>query len=70
MSAIEFSTNLYLVIAGVFVLSVTNVIFPKLSRLTGREQEGEFRETLRTTLHGCLFFVLPMSAGLMVLSAR
>lgn len=68
MSAIEFSTNLYLVIAGVFVLSVTNVIFPKLSRLTGREQEGEFRETLRTTLHGCLFFVLPMSAGLMVLS--
>ena len=29
---------------------------------------GEFRETLRTTLHGCLFFVLPMSAGLMVLS--
>mgnify|MGYP002460587452 FL=1 len=68
VSAIEFSTNLYLVIAGVFVLSVTNVIFPKLSRLTGREQEGEFRETLRTTLHGCLFFVLPMSAGLMVLS--
>ena len=63
VSAIEFSTNLYLVIAGVFVLSVTNVIFPKLSRLTGREQEGEFRETLRTTLHGCLFFVLPMSAG-------
>lgn len=59
---------MYLVIAGVFVLSVTNVIFPKLSRLTGREQEGEFRETLRTTLHGCLFFVLPMSAGLMVLS--
>ena len=40
VSAIEFSTNLYLVIAGVFVLSVTNVIFPKLSRLTGREQEG------------------------------
>ena len=37
VSAIEFSTNLYLVIAGVFVLSVTNVIFPKLSRLTGRE---------------------------------
>ena len=68
VSALELSTNLYLVIAGVFVLSVTNVIFPKLSRLTGREQEGEFRETLRTTLHGCLFFVLPMSAGLMVLS--
>ena len=37
VSAMEYSTNLYLVIAGVFVLSVTNVIFPKLSRLTGRE---------------------------------
>ena len=28
VSAMEYSTNLYLVIAGVFILSITNVIFP------------------------------------------
>ena len=31
VSAIEYATNLYLVIAGVFILSITNVIFPKIS---------------------------------------
>ena len=68
VSAIENATNLYLIIAGVFVLSITNVIFPKLSRLTAGDQEGEFRQTLVTTMHSCLFFVIPMTAGLMVVS--
>lgn len=68
VSAIEYSTNLYLVIAGVFVLSVTNVIFPKLSRLSAGEEAGEFQKTLRTAMHASLFVVLPMMAGLMVIS--
>ena len=34
VTIIDYSTNLYLTIAGVFVLSVTNVIFPKLSQLS------------------------------------
>ena len=68
VSAMEYSTNLYLVIAGVFILSITNVIFPKLSRLTAQRQETAFRDTLRQTVHGSLFFVLPMAAGLMLLA--
>jgi putative peptidoglycan lipid II flippase len=68
VSAIEIATNLYLIIAGVFVLSITNVIFPKLSRLTAGNEEDAFQETLKTTMHGCLFFVMPMAAGLMVVS--
>lgn len=68
VAAIENATNLYLIIAGVFVLSITNVIFPKLSRLTAGEREGEFHQTLVTTMHACLFFVVPMAAGLMVVS--
>lgn len=68
VSAIEISTNLYLIIAGVFVLSITNVIFPKLSKLTAGNDERAFQQTLKTTMHSCLFFVLPMAAGLMVVS--
>ena len=68
VSAIEYATNLYLVIAGVFILSITNVIFPKLSRLTADGAGGEFRDTLRQTLHSSLFFVLPMTAGLVVVA--
>lgn len=68
VSAMEYSTNLYLVIAGTFILSITNVIFPRLSRLTAGGQQNAFRDTIRQTVHSSLFFVLPMSVGLMVVS--
>ena len=68
VAALEYASNLYLVIAGVFVLSVTNVIFPKLSRLTAGGEEGAFQDTVRQTVRTSLFFVLPMSAGLMVVA--
>ena len=68
VSAIEYAMNLYLVIAGVFILSVTNVIFPRLSRLAAGDQGDAFRDTIRSTLHASLFFVIPMSAGLMVVA--
>lgn len=64
VSALEYASNLYLVIAGVFILSVTNVIFPRLSRLTAGGQERAFQDTIRQTVRTSLFFVLPMSAGL------
>ncbi|MCI8552987.1 MAG: murein biosynthesis integral membrane protein MurJ [Lawsonibacter sp.] len=68
VAALEYSSNLYLVIAGTFILSVTNVIFPRLSRLTAGGREGEFQTTIRQTLRVTLFFVLPMSAGLMAVA--
>ncbi len=67
-SVIDLANNLYLIVAGVFVLSITNVIFPRLSRLDVSADRTAFRETLSSTLHGCLFFVAPMTAGLMVVS--
>ena len=68
VAALEYSNNLYLVIAGTFILSITNVIFPKLSRMTAGGRENDFRDTLRQTVHSSLFFVLPMSIGLMVVA--
>ncbi|MBR2779444.1 MAG: murein biosynthesis integral membrane protein MurJ [Firmicutes bacterium] len=68
VSQIEYSTNLYLMIIGVFILSVTNVIFPKLSRLEASSEKEAFQETVRGTMHASLFFVLPMMAGVMALS--
>ena len=68
VSALEYASNLYLVIAGVFILSVTNVIFPRLSRLTAGGQERAFQDTIRQTVRTSLFFILPMSAGLMAVA--
>ena len=55
-------------IAGVFILSITNVIFPKLSRLTAENQQEAFQDVIQQTIHSSLFFVLPMAGGLMSLA--
>ncbi len=68
VSMLEISTNLYLIIAGVFILSITNVIFPRLTTLTAQGQGDDFQATLRETLHISLFFTLPMSAGLVAVA--
>lgn len=68
VTAITFANNLFLIIIGVFILSVTNVIFPHLSRLTASNETAEFRETIRATVHASMYFVIPMTAGLMILS--
>ena len=68
VTIIDYSTNLYLTIAGVFVLSVTNVIFPKLSQLSASGDEQGIAETVRTSTHSSLFFIIPMMLGMMALS--
>ena len=68
VSAIELSNNLYIIIVGVFVLSITNVIFPKLSRQSAKNEKEGISDTVRTTMHTSLYFVIPMMAGLMVIS--
>lgn len=68
VAAMEYSSNLYLIIAGVFVLSISNVIFPKLSRLYVDEDREAIRETVRQSMHGAMFFMLPMMCGLMALA--
>lgn len=68
VSAIELSNTLYLIIVGVFILSVTNVIFPRLSRMTAENDTAEFKNTIGQTVHAAFYFVIPMSAGLFVLA--
>ncbi len=68
VTALDLGTNLYLIIAGVFVLSVTNVIFPKLSQQSASDDPEGLTETVRGTTHASLFFIIPMMLGLMALS--
>jgi putative peptidoglycan lipid II flippase len=68
VSAIELAYNLFTVIAGVFVLSVTNYIFPKLSRENADGDKNAFRDTISGTMHTTMFVVLPMTAGLFVMA--
>jgi putative peptidoglycan lipid II flippase len=68
VSAIELAYNLYTVIAGVFVLSVTNYIFPRLSKENASGDKAELRKTISGTMHSTLFIVIPMTLGLFVMA--
>lgn len=68
VSAVELAYNLFTVIAGVFVLSVTNYIFPRLSRENADGDKSAFKSTISGTMHTTMFVVLPMTAGLFVMA--
>lgn len=59
---------LYSVIAGVFVLSIANVLLPALSKMSSRDDNEGFGEALSTAIRSLIFFLIPMTAGLFVLS--
>lgn len=68
VTSLEYANNLYTIIAGVVVLSVANVIFPKLSQLTASDDINEFGNTLSVTLKSILFLLIPMMVGLIILA--
>ena len=67
-SALEYANTLYTIVAGVFVLSIANVIFPELSRYAAREDVSAMGESIAGTLSAMLFLLTPMAAGLAVLA--
>lgn len=69
VSAVELAYNLYTVIAGVFILSVTNYIFPRLARENADGDSEVLRGTLRSTLSTTLFVVVPLTAGLALMAS-
>jgi len=68
VTAIHFANALFMIISGVFILSISNVIFPKLSRQAAAKDTTAFSETVNETVRVVLFFLLPLTFGLMTLS--
>lgn len=67
-SSLEYANTLYTIVAGVFVLSIANVIFPELSRYAVREDEQALGESISDTLGMMLFILTPMAVGLAALA--
>lgn len=67
-TAINTANTLYSVITGVLILSISNVIFPRLSKQKALDDSKAFSDTMQTTIRGMMFFLIPMMCGLIVLS--
>lgn len=69
VSTIEYAYTLYLIVVGVFSYTLSNIIFPELSKLSADNQEDEFREIIKKAIKISIFFIIPMSVGIAVLSS-
>lgn len=67
-SAMDYANTLYTMITGILVLSITNVIFPEMSRLSTSGKEDELGELIAGNIRGMLFLLLPLTVGVMVMS--
>ena len=64
------ANTIYLVLTGFFVLSVTNVLFPKLSKEAAKASIGrksDFTKVLSGAVSAVVFFLMPMAVGLWIL---
>jgi len=66
--AITLANSLFAIVSGVFILSVSNLIFPKLSRHIAVKDDTGFSSTLNETVRVLLFLLLPLTLGLMSLA--
>lgn len=67
-SAMDYANTLYTMVSGILVLSITNVLFPEMSRLSTAGKEEELGELIAGNVRGMLFLLLPLTVGLMLLA--
>ncbi len=69
VSAINYANKLYLIIASVFTVAVTNLILPELSRLFSDKKEKEAGKVIASSLKATTLFIVPVMA-LFILFAK
>jgi len=67
MVQLRAANSLYMVAAGLFTLSLTNVLFPKLSRQAASDPAA-FNQNLSAAIRAALIFLAPIGAGLAILA--
>lgn len=65
---LEYANKVFMIIAGVFILAVTNLVFPSLARFLATKEIKKFTELLTSGLRMVLFFMAPVTAGIIVFS--
>ena len=68
ITAIGYANRLYIVIVGVFSFVATNLLFPFLSKAEAKGDGEESRRIANTSIRLLLLVILPICAGVFVLS--
>lgn len=63
VSALNWANKIYIIMVGVFAYAITNFIFPKLSRLSSRDEDAGFIQVTRLSV-GWIFFLITLICAL------
>ncbi|WP_444685514.1 murein biosynthesis integral membrane protein MurJ [Alkalicoccus luteus] len=68
VSALNYAHTLTNFVHGVFVISITTVMFPSVSKMASKGSMNQFRYTLHQSMTGVMMLTVPAAAGVLVLS--
>lgn len=68
IAALNFANRLTQFVIGLFVVSISTVVYPMLSKLSIKNDRKQFKKTIVQSVNIISLLVVPMSVGAMVLS--
>ncbi len=68
VAALDYANKLYIILVGVFTFSVTNLIFPSLSRASTEGNTEKFASITSIAIKYIILIIAPVMAGFIILS--
>ena len=68
VAALDYANKLYIILVGVFTFSITNLIFPSLSRASTEGDDEKFSSLIRLALKYVMIIITPVMVGFMIIS--
>lgn len=66
--ALDYANRFYIIVVGVFVLAITNYIFPAMSKKTGSDDKEGFSEIVTQAIRAMFLIIAPIMVGMALIS--
>lgn len=68
ISALNYATKLNQFVMGMFIVSISSVIYPMLSKLSTENNKKKFKESIVTAINVVTLIIIPISVGAIILA--
>lgn len=68
ISALNYANKLTGFVMGIFIASITTIVYPILSKFISQKNTTEFNKTITMSINSIILLIIPMSIGAMILS--
>ncbi len=68
ISALNYANKLNQFVMGMFIVSISSVIYPMLSKLSSENNKEKFNKSISTSVNAVVLIVIPISVGAIILA--